>query len=111
MRRAERHTDEALAGSTRQWLRHLPAARRPIQLCTLFPGVAKGLAWSWREPPEALAALDDLLVDRRGGRGGFPRDVVRELRRLRHFCGRCPPLAAEDSSGMLALLRQAWPWH
>ncbi len=33
----------------------------------------------------AGALLEDLLVDHRGGRRGFPRAIVAELRRLQQF--------------------------
>jgi hypothetical protein len=85
VRRCERACDQALTGTTRQWLRRLPARRRPLRLCNLYPRVANRLAWCWSDGALAASALDDLLHDRRGGRRGFPACVVRELQRLREF--------------------------
>lgn len=85
VRRPERECDHALTGTTRQWLRRLPARRRPIRLCTDFPRVANRLAWCWHDAALSAQALDDLLTDRRGSRRGFPPAVVRELQRLREF--------------------------
>ena len=85
LRRPERACDQALTGTTRQWLRRLPARRRPLRLCTLYPRVANRLAWCWSDSALAAVALDDLLYDRRGGRRGFPACVKRELHRLRDF--------------------------
>jgi hypothetical protein len=109
LRRPPRHSDEALTGTTRAWLRRLPAGRRPQLLCMQFPRVANRIAWQWADPPQAQAVLDDLLHDRRGGRAGFPAPVVQELRRLRDFLDR----AAEQAhpAGHLDLLRRWWPRH
>ena len=88
VRRAPRHTDGALTGTARRWLRALPPRRRALKLCQRFPRVANRVAWCWHDPALADQALDDLLVDRRGGRAGFPAPVVRELRMLREFNAR-----------------------
>mgnify|MGYP001094292421 CR=1 FL=1 len=84
-RRAPRPCDDALNGTTRTWLRRLPARRRPLRLCERFPRVANRIAWCWADARLAEQVLDDLLVDRRGGRQGFPPAIVAELRRLREF--------------------------
>jgi hypothetical protein len=47
--------------------------------------VANRIAWCWADAALADQVLDDLLTDRRGGREGFPRAIVVELRRLREF--------------------------
>jgi hypothetical protein len=85
LRRAPRHSDEALTGTTRIWLRRLPAGRRPLRLCLRFPRVANRIAWCWHDAALASQVLEDLLTDRRGGRTGFPKPVVAELRRLREY--------------------------
>jgi hypothetical protein len=84
-RRAPRHNDESLTGTTRIWLRRLPASRRPLKLCIRYPRVANRLAWCWPDPVTTEQVLEDLLVDHRGGRRGFPRPIELELRRLRDF--------------------------
>jgi len=84
-RRPPRHADEALTGTARQWLRRLPARRRPLRLCIAFPRVANTLASHWCDSVQSAVLLEDLLRDRRGGRHGFPPQVTRELRRLREF--------------------------
>lgn len=109
LRRAPRHSDEALTGTTRVWLRKLPAGRRPQQLCMQFPRVANRLAWHWCDPVQARMVLDDLLQDRRGGRAGFPAAVVQELRRLRDYHDRMAEQA--QGPGYLELLRRWWPRH
>lgn len=110
VRRPGRHDDESLTGTTRHWLRRLPAGRRPLQLCTQFPRVANRIAWHWRDPAEAREVLDDLLTDRRGGRSGFPRDVGAELRRLRDYLDRTGDDIDEHSRGWGAL-KHFWSRH
>jgi hypothetical protein len=87
LRRGPRECDDALTGTARQWLRRLPARRRPLRLCEEYPRVANRIAWCWADPALAEQALDDLLTDRRGGRRGFPAPIARELQRLREFNG------------------------
>ena len=47
------------------------------------PRVANALCASWADPQAALQVLEGLLMDRRGGRQGFPREVAGELVALR----------------------------
>ncbi|MFO1294314.1 MAG: hypothetical protein U1F07_14770 [Rubrivivax sp.] len=84
-RRPERACDRALTGTARRWLRELPPRRRPLRLCAAYPRVANRIAWCWADLKLSEQVLDDLLVDRRGGRRGFPPPIVRELRRLRQY--------------------------
>lgn len=84
-RRAMRSTDQALTDATRTWLHRLPLRRRPVQLAAQFPRVANRIALCWGEAGLAEQVLDDLLIDRRGGRRGFPVRVTRELQRLRDY--------------------------
>ncbi len=85
VRRPELARDQALTGTTRRWLQRLPARRRPYRLCTAYPRVANRIAWVWADENMTAQVLDDLLMDRRGGRAGFPSWVARELRRLQEF--------------------------
>ena len=111
VRRAPRACDQALTGTTRRWLRELPARRRPLRLCQLYPRVANRLAWAWRDAALGTQVLDDLLVDRRGGREGFPRTVQRELQRLQEFRGGDRARAAEPvDSGLWGRLGRGWVW-
>ncbi|HEX8012643.1 MAG TPA: hypothetical protein VF814_17185 [Casimicrobiaceae bacterium] len=74
-----------LLPSTRKWLDALPRRVQPHALCELYPRVANLVAAMWREPETLKAYFDDLLIDRRGGRRGFPPAVANDLRVLRAF--------------------------
>ena len=48
-----------------------------------FPHVVEQLAQDWANPRRMHATLEALLYDRRGGRQGFPFEVLAELAELR----------------------------
>jgi len=73
---------ESLLPSTRTWLMSLPENYRPRALAARYARIANNLAAAWNTPAECRAYFDDLLIDRRGGRRGFPPEVLRELTRL-----------------------------
>ena len=85
-RRRERlPTDRALAGATMDWMTKLPPALRPVKLSEVLPRVANQIAAIWSDRPQCLVAIDELLVDHRGGRRGLPLALVMELQALRDF--------------------------
>lgn len=82
-RRRPLPSDRALQGSTIEWLLALPQSLQPRLLCDRYPRAANALAAAWASKDRA-AALDNLLVDRRGNRRGFPPEVRSELLALRY---------------------------
>jgi hypothetical protein len=76
---------ETIARATVEWLVALPTETRPKALPVRFPRVANGLASRWSEPQRCLAYLEDLLIDKRGNRRGFPIDVLHELAGLKNY--------------------------
>jgi hypothetical protein len=83
-RRRPGPSDRALTGATIDWLLSLPAAVRPKWLCEKYPRVANAIAAA-APGAERLAAIDALLLDRRGNRGGFPAEVRYEIEQLRDW--------------------------
>jgi hypothetical protein len=74
--------DRALSAQARQWLRRLPARERPLALCSMYSRLANRLAAGWEDPVQTEAVFDELMIDHRGGRLGFPPLVAGELMRL-----------------------------
>ena len=70
---------EMLLRTTSLWFDRLPREIQPVALCDRFPRIANAMAQSWSHPESARLYFDDLLLDRRPGRQGFPQDVLREL--------------------------------
>lgn len=89
--------DQELSRVSLAWLDLLPARVQPLALCTRYPRIANRLAVCWADPVLTDLVLDDLLIDRRGGRQGFPAAVLADLLMLRELHERRPRAhAAED---------------
>ena len=88
--RRARPINQALP-ATLKWFDALPPEIQPAALLRDYPRIANALARAANDVPILTAYLDSLLVDRRGGRRGFPGDVHHELQSLReYFDGRYP---------------------
>ena len=74
-----------LLPNTQRWLDALPPRAQPHALCKSFPRIANLIVTMWTDPDALKVYFDELLVDRRRGRKGFPRDVFRDLRVLRDY--------------------------
>jgi len=61
----------------------MPPALRPAGTAQLFPRIANQLAALWKRPEEFAPYLSDLLIDKRGGRTGFPVAILRELEAMK----------------------------
>lgn len=93
-----RAADAIMTALTRAWFETLPLWPRPEQLCARYPRVANRLALCWSDVELTEQLFEDLLVDRRGDRKGFPAPVLDDLRRVRALhAARCemPQTAAE----------------
>ncbi len=88
--RRARPINQALP-ATQKWFDALPPEIQPSAVLRDYPRIANALARASGDVSALTAYLDDLLVDRRGGRRGFPGDVHHELQSLReYFDGRYP---------------------
>jgi hypothetical protein len=76
---------EVLLATTERWCASLPPDVQPRALRATFPRIANCLAAWWHDRDTTRRYFDDLLTDKRGGRRGFPTDVLEELHRLRMF--------------------------
>jgi len=76
---------EQLLASTKAWCATLPPELRPTVLCERFPRIANGIASGWSDRNETMRYFDDLLTDNRGGRQGFPANVLEELHAVKEF--------------------------
>jgi hypothetical protein len=80
--RTTRTLDIALPVTLR-WGESLPETAKATTLIQTYPRIANRIASAWRDERTCLAVLDELLVDRRGGRRGFGPMVQAELLALR----------------------------
>jgi len=68
-----------------RWLASLPMEVRPMELCGRYPRIGNQIAALWPDRAACLAWLADLLIDRRGGRQGFPGGIAPEIHRLQDY--------------------------
>lgn len=72
----------------------LPGDLSLIHLFADHPRVLNKIALTWGDNRAFFALMDDLMIDKRGGRDGFPFSVALELSRLtdhyEQFVGRRP---------------------
>jgi hypothetical protein len=87
----------ALSSAAQRWLKELPPKLRPFELCRSFPRVANRIALCWNDLALVDTVFNELLVDRRGGREGFPSPVAAELLRLHAWCERRAAIAQPPS--------------
>ena len=73
---------EFLFPTTVRWMETLPSEFQPTAIGKGFPRIANTLAALWTRPDAFMSYLDDLLIDKRGGRQGFPIDALTELHAL-----------------------------
>jgi hypothetical protein len=85
MRAPARDSDRTLAMETRLWLLRLPPKLRPTTLADSYPRVVNRIARDWSDNFMLEVCFEDLMVDRRGGRRGFPKMALQEIKRLHHF--------------------------
>ena len=88
-----------------RWLATFSTASRPTELCDRFPRIANRLALCWSDPTLTVSVLNELLVDRRGGRQGFPRAVRADLMALLELAQAHRRRLASERSAPLVLQR------
>lgn len=82
-RRVLTEVERRLSRAATQWVLALPREVRPVELMRRYSRITNLLCDKWADPKAALHLLEDLVLDRRGGRQGFPRPVAVELQTLR----------------------------
>jgi hypothetical protein len=68
-----------------KFLAALPVTVRPLKLGEKYPRIVNTLGLLRGQPTSFRAYFDDLFVDNRGDRQGFPPDIEEELARLKVF--------------------------
>jgi hypothetical protein len=75
----------ALDRRSKTIIESLPKDIQPLGIAETFPHIMNLIASSWQEPKMFVQTLDELLIDDRGNRAGFPFAVIVELTNLREF--------------------------
>ena len=74
---------EPLSDEANAWIASLPESVRPRQLALRYARLANRLCKAWPHRAQCERLLDELMIDRRGGRKGFPLAIANELATLR----------------------------
>lgn len=97
---------ESLQTETIRWLASLPPDVRPTALPIQYVRIANALARAWGDQRRCLEYFDELLIDRRGGRQGFPFDVALEIAGLKdHYETVVHPMAQTAWDLIIAMKR------
>jgi hypothetical protein len=96
-KRRKNEPANGLLKPTFAWASTLPGEVQPRSLLYKFPRIANLLAAMWPDANSFRRYIDDLLVDKRGSRQGFPVDVLRELFELRAYFDDLHPETPETS--------------
>ena len=91
--------DQELSDLAEDWWRRLPPDEQPHALCTRYPRVANRIALCWSDKVLTEQLFGQLIIDRRGGRKGFPREVLVELLKLREFAAHAPMAGSPPLTG------------
>ncbi len=76
---------QPLDARAQRLLDSLPVEHRLAVLPRHYPHVVNRLAADWQLPRRMTAVFDELLLDARGTREGFPFEAARELMQLREY--------------------------
>lgn len=90
---------EPLDDGARRLLQNADVQALLIVTSAQFPHVVNQIAAAWRDADVLLHRLDELLLDNRSKRQGFPLDVALELSNLRtHYELRVAPILRRAST-------------
>lgn len=76
---------QELPTGTVRWALTLPTENRPLFILTHYPKIANKLAEIWSDRACVQAYFDELMLDHRGDRAGFPQEAFNDLMRLQQL--------------------------
>ena len=77
--------DTTLTEASVALLAKLPDDIRPKELHEQFPRIFNRISAMWRRPDSLIVYMEELLVDSRGDRAGFPLRVALDLATLKDY--------------------------
>ncbi len=84
-RAPDRPEDGVLNADAQNWIAALPTAVKPVLLAERYSRICNRLAERWQHPELVIPYFDDLLMDGRGGRQGFPMMIAIEIASLKEY--------------------------
>ena len=83
--RPRRRAPAALASAAVTWMQQLPPRVQPSRTADRFPHIVNSFADCWSAPQRCRDYFEQLLIDRRGERLGFPKPIASELAALKDY--------------------------
>jgi hypothetical protein len=80
-----RRTTSSLNAQGEALLASIDRGYRPEALDELFPRIVNRMAKLWKQPGQMERYFEDLLIDHRGNRKGFPLKVLMDLSTLKDY--------------------------
>ena len=77
--------DQSLSEASLALLAKLPDDIRPKELHEQFPRIFNKISSMWRRPDSLIVYMEELLVDSRGDRAGFPLRVALDLATIKDY--------------------------
>ena len=74
-----------LSEYAKKWLEKLPPEAQPKETVEQYPRLVNRIATAWKHPEELMEYIDELLVNTRGDRAGFPMKIALELATLKDY--------------------------
>lgn len=97
LRQAPAAVNLTLTPTALRWLSQLPRDVRPLELFHAYPRIANHLA-ALGNAAAVSVFIGELLIDKRGGRQGFPGGIALELSRLQEYLFRLLQPHSDDPS-------------
>jgi hypothetical protein len=96
LRKAPTSTDRELTPEAKQFIASLDLSVRPIETAKQFPRIVNRIASLWKKPFLMDGYFEDLLIDKRGNRQGFPLRIAGEITALQaHYSTIVSPKTTE----------------
>jgi hypothetical protein len=96
LRKAPTSADLELTEDAKQFIASLDLSVRPIETAKQFPRIVNRIASLWKKPFLMDGYFEDLLIDKRGNRQGFPLRIAGEITALQaHYSTSVFPKTSE----------------
>ncbi len=77
--------DHTLNAAGQAWFAALPKTVQPVKLAERYPAICNRMGERWQQPELIIRYFDELLMDNRGGRQGFPISIAIEIASLKEY--------------------------
>jgi hypothetical protein len=77
--------DGTLNAVAQAWYAALPKTVQPALLAEGFARICNRMGERWLQPDQIIPYFDELLMDNRGGRQGFPISIAIEIASLKEY--------------------------